>query len=273
MTTVTKVQVVCEAAPAVPRHATALAATATAGGRVTSEHQDARLRNPPAAAATLPEIGLEAMRDTDVLIPDKSDALAEQRVYTHSDASKAITLGYDWIASVLENASELDQLPDCFFDELREFRRVNHGECVCPDVAGADRWQYHDVSLPRRPAEVEKESKIVGRSYRVNAALTPVELEHRSLPTLPGVPDEYDRVSMPQHHILPELAVGPDPDQSARHSTMNLSQHLVRGWGTARPAAVSPKRRAGLSHAIGHRRTWVDPDVSKIQRQKISSDS
>ncbi len=39
-------------------------------------------------------------------------------------------LGYDWIAGMLDNDSYISQKDDSFFDELKEFRRVNRSECT-----------------------------------------------------------------------------------------------------------------------------------------------
>ena len=38
-------------------------------------------------------------------------------------------LGYDWIAGILDNESYLSEKPDDFFDDIKEFRRVNKKEC------------------------------------------------------------------------------------------------------------------------------------------------
>lgn len=38
-------------------------------------------------------------------------------------------LGYDWIAGLLDNTSYLSERPDDFFDDLKEFRRVNKEDC------------------------------------------------------------------------------------------------------------------------------------------------
>ena len=38
-------------------------------------------------------------------------------------------LGYDWIAGMLDNDSYLSEKDDGFFEDLKEFRRVNKNEC------------------------------------------------------------------------------------------------------------------------------------------------
>lgn len=43
-------------------------------------------------------------------------------------------LGYDWIAGMLDNDSYISQKDDSFFDELKEFRRVNRTECTGSSV-------------------------------------------------------------------------------------------------------------------------------------------
>eukprot|EP00037_Helgoeca_nana_P015721 m.147295 g.147295 ORF g.147295 m.147295 type:complete len:223 (+) comp23140_c0_seq3:551-1219(+) len=173
---------------------------------------------------------------------------------------------YDWIASVLENSSELDELPESFFDEIREFRRVNYKDCVCPDVATEDDWRYENRGLHRQRAEQASAASTAGRSYRVDAAMHTVQLETRSLPTLPGVPDSYARVSVPQHHVLPDSPRSHDQQANLHKSTLNLSRHCVKGWGTARPSVVQPKRHLGL-HATAKRKDnhHTDPDLSVLK--------
>ena len=41
-------------------------------------------------------------------------------------------LGYDWIAGLVEAGSGLEEREEGFFDEMREFRKVNHSECSRP---------------------------------------------------------------------------------------------------------------------------------------------
>ena len=38
-------------------------------------------------------------------------------------------LGYDWIAGILNNTPYLSDKSDDFFEELKEFRRVNQDDC------------------------------------------------------------------------------------------------------------------------------------------------
>ena len=44
-------------------------------------------------------------------------------------------LGYDWIAGIVESGSYLEDKDDEYFDEMLEFRRVNHSECSRPSEA------------------------------------------------------------------------------------------------------------------------------------------
>ena len=41
-------------------------------------------------------------------------------------------LGYDWIAGLVEAGSVLEGREDGYFEEMREFRKVNHSECSRP---------------------------------------------------------------------------------------------------------------------------------------------
>ena len=44
-------------------------------------------------------------------------------------------LGYDWIAGALDNDSSVTDQSDGFFEELKEFRRVNRDECISSKAA------------------------------------------------------------------------------------------------------------------------------------------
>ena len=44
-------------------------------------------------------------------------------------------LGYDWIAGLMEADCQLEDKDDGYFEELREYRRVNHSECCRPSEA------------------------------------------------------------------------------------------------------------------------------------------
>ena len=38
-------------------------------------------------------------------------------------------MGYDWIATMLENKTPIEDLSDDFFKQIEEFRRLNYDEC------------------------------------------------------------------------------------------------------------------------------------------------
>ena len=87
-----------------PRH-TATSTAAAAAARRPGCSASAVPARPPSAPDTDDASGrLEA---TDVGLEDQSALLDQQRVYSTAEASKAITLGYDWIAAMLENAGEV----------------------------------------------------------------------------------------------------------------------------------------------------------------------
>lgn len=58
--------------------------------------------DPPQAQSTRtnPPRPLAVFSDSDVKLPDRSRELNRHRVYGRDDASKALTLGYDWIAGM-----------------------------------------------------------------------------------------------------------------------------------------------------------------------------
>ena len=43
---------------------------------------------------------------------------------------------------MLDTAAAIEDLPDDLFDDVREFRRINHEECVYPLPASHEEWAY-----------------------------------------------------------------------------------------------------------------------------------
>ena len=52
----------------------------------------------------------------------------------NDNLNKRSMLGYDWIAGILDNTSYLAEKSDDFFDNLKEFRRVNKDDCYSKTV-------------------------------------------------------------------------------------------------------------------------------------------
>ena len=51
------------------------------------------------------------------------------------DDKRRSLLGYDWIAGMLDNTTYLSERPDDYFDDLKEFRRVNKEDCFGTTIA------------------------------------------------------------------------------------------------------------------------------------------
>ena len=58
----------------------------------------------------------------------KAPRLSSSRRWSGEDPA----LGYDWIAGMVEVGSVLEGKEDYYFEEMREFRKVNHSECNRP---------------------------------------------------------------------------------------------------------------------------------------------
>ena len=43
-------------------------------------------------------------------------------------------LGYDWIAGLIDNENEALAQNDDYFNEIKEFRRVNMDECISSKI-------------------------------------------------------------------------------------------------------------------------------------------
>lgn len=143
--------------------------------------------------------------------------------------------------------------------------RVNYRDCVCPDVASGDAWRYENRGLRRTAEEGNKSHRAIGQSYRVDADLHPIELNADTLPSLPGVPDTYARVSIPKYHVVRDDPILVDTSAVPHRNPLNLSQQCVKGWSSARPALVKPKRGIGFNSQIGHRPLHTDPNLSTVK--------
>ena len=60
-------------------------------------------------------------------------------------------LGYDWIAGILDNTSYLAEKNDDFFEDLKEFRRVNKDECYSSNFLTIGLWKSFGFFLDIPP--------------------------------------------------------------------------------------------------------------------------
>ncbi|XP_045162569.2 uncharacterized protein LOC123527278 isoform X2 [Mercenaria mercenaria] len=170
-------------------------------------------------------------------------------------------LGYDWIAALIENDSNAVNQSETFFEDLKEFRRLNLEECVNSMYMNSpqEMWEHPE----REPLPVQKaleETKV--KPYIVNDRLFPEPIK-KSLfadydyqePDTSHVKEKeptyeeprFVRVSIPRSTLMPPHRVKPHRRNSLDGTdSMALSQHCLKGWNTTQPAMVPASSNIAL---------------------------
>ena len=171
--------------------------------------------------------------------------------YGRTDASK--TLGYDWIAGMLDTTSAIEDLPDDLFDDIREFRRVNHEECVCPLPASHEEWAYEYGAGANGSGGKDDLLHIEPQpGYRVNGHLHLEQQPESGSPVVPNNLAGYVRVSIRERFIAPlanpKFGIKGKGEYDPTAS-LSLKQHCLRGWENAKPSSMPPRRSIDLRTA------------------------
>ncbi|XP_046335687.2 uncharacterized protein LOC124117742 [Haliotis rufescens] len=173
-------------------------------------------------------------------------------------------LGYDWIAALLDNDKDVIDESEAYFEDLKEFRRVNREEC--------SNMVYMEgpVSLAatREPSPVAKaisDTKV--KPYMVNERLFTVPIKKCLLEDFKGGTEEegeqkepkkkptaedprFVRVSIPRstletpYRFKPHRRNSFDPTDSC-----GLREHCLLGWENSRPAMMPAASNLGISDA------------------------
>ncbi|XP_060593933.1 uncharacterized protein LOC132748361 isoform X2 [Ruditapes philippinarum] len=190
-------------------------------------------------------------------------------------------LGYDWIAALLDNDSNAINQSETFFEDLKEFRRLNLEECVNSMYMDSPQqlWEHPE----REPLPVQKaleETKV--KPYVVNNRLFPEPIK-KSLfadydyqePDTSHVKEKeptYDeprfvRVSIPRSTLMPPHRVKPHRRNSFDGTdSMALSQHCLKGWNTTQPAMVPASSNIALRDATTGIKSSMKTTLSEAER-------
>ncbi|KAI8519973.1 hypothetical protein Bbelb_032300 [Branchiostoma belcheri] len=173
-------------------------------------------------------------------------------------------LGYDWIAGLLDNdVSSLDR-SEGFFEELREFRRVNREECEHKAHLEVKTPQFSRHKSPLAPAGASDDTHDCVHSYRLNSRLFPTPMhsnfagdsECAICKSTRGGEETlespaYVRVSVPRSSLVNSLRVKPHRRRSFDPSdTVGLSGHTLAGWQNSCPSTIPAASNLDLKSSV-----------------------
>lgn len=181
-------------------------------------------------------------------------------------------LGYDWIAGMLDNEVSIGEKDDKYFEDIKEFRRVNRSECcqssdtsVLPPHSHGDRPATPSLLNSSTTSSCCSTVTTCVSSYVLNDRLFPVPVHTHSEPGIlcpvcegshdpdgterEGVASiRYIKVSVPRCTLEPVSKLkaqrrrGKHVRLSGRSTrsteSMGLSKHCQAGWETAQPAVI-----------------------------------
>lgn len=183
-------------------------------------------------------------------------------------------LGYDWIAALLDNESELVNQSESFFNELKDFRRAYKSECSNQFYKEGP---HNLVEFEPEPvAEALAETKV--HPYIVNERLftQPFKsglLDYDDAEDRVGdkgrekkAPTEdnprFVRVSIPRSTLSTPYKVKPHRRRSFDGSdSCSLMDHCLLGWENTRPAMIPTAKSLDLNTEAG---TRIDSQVTTL---------
>lgn len=171
-------------------------------------------------------------------------------------------LGYDWIAALLDNDRGATNHPESYFDELREFRRLNRDECVNRFYMEGPESLFYESSDPEPVKEILQDTKV--KPYVVNDRLFTEPLKNTLLPgedidspedrkTAKKPTQEnprFVRVSIPRSTLMSPHCVKPHRRNSLEDTdSFSLSRHCMKGYENSVPSMVPTASNIGLRDA------------------------
>lgn len=171
-------------------------------------------------------------------------------------------LGYDWIAALLDNDRGATNHPESYFDELREFRRLNRDECVNRFYMEGPESLFYESSDPEPVKEILQDTKV--KPYVVNDRLFTEPLKNTLLPgedidspedrkTAKKPTQEnprFVRVSIPRSTLMSPHRVKPHRRKSLEDTdSFSLSRHCMKGYENSVPSMVPTASNIGLRDA------------------------
>ncbi|XP_070560491.1 uncharacterized protein [Ptychodera flava] len=197
------------------------------------------------------------------LSPDQSQPMA------FDERQGQPLLGYDWIAGLLDNDESIAEKSQHYFDEIKEFRRVNNDECFHRSFAEGPKTPKSPLSpqstKTKPPPSIEDEDQHTCiHSYRLNSRLYAVPIHKatdgdsecpicktgRKNEERRGSPS-YIRVSIPRSTLASPYRLRPHRRRSFDPTdSVSLSQHCLAGWESSRPSMMPSAHSMDLKDSL-----------------------
>jgi len=191
-------------------------------------------------------------------------------------------MGYDWIAGLLDADSSIGERSEEYFQELKEFRRVNREEC-CSSIPQMNHSSVPHLNHSTLPLKVEnlrhEQAQQLGISgqnldhicsesaYVLNHRLQPIPIHgpysdceicksRRSAES--EYKDSYVRVTVPRsalqspYRIRPHRRTSYDPSDSVA-----LSEHCLSGWQSSKPSCMATQKNVDLKSNIDEKNSNI----------------
>lgn len=190
-----------------------------------------------------------------------------ERSVIGDDNARRSLLGYDWIAGLLDNTSYLSERPDDFFDDLKEFRRVNKEDCFGTTFSERP---YTPLKLtPSRSTQSNKEDVVsCDNAYTLNERLfavpihgpeTPCSVCHTKRESEFETEGSYVRVTVPRSSLLSPYRFKPHRRASFDPTdAVSLSSHCLAGWESSKPTVIPMPSSLDLRTSLHKSRTTLD---------------
>ncbi|XP_033763873.1 uncharacterized protein LOC117345044 [Pecten maximus] len=216
---------------------------------------------------------------------DLKRSLSKVSFLTSRDGSMSVPdmdrhlLGYDWIAALLDNDRGAMDHSENYFEELREFRRINRDECVNNFyMDGVDDLLANRDREPSPVAEALEETKV--KPYTVNDRLFTEPLKQQVFnydddrdkdpkKTKPPTFEEprFVRVSIPRSTLLSPHRVKPHRRKSIDDTdSFSLSTHCVKGYENAVPSMVPAASNVGLRDATHGTKSMIQTTLADAEK-------
>ncbi|XP_068700597.1 migration and invasion-inhibitory protein-like isoform X1 [Montipora capricornis] len=184
------------------------------------------------------------------------------------DDKRRSLLGYDWIAGMLDNTSYLSERPDGYFDDLKEFRRVNKKDCF-----GANIFELPYSPQKVTPFRSSHDSKVENvvtcdNAYTLNERLfaipihgpeTPCSVCRTKRESEYEAEGSYVRVSVPRSALLSPYRLKPHRRSSFDSTdSVGLSSHCLAGWESSKPTVTPMPSSLDLRTSLHQSRATLD---------------
>lgn len=184
-------------------------------------------------------------------------------------------LGYDWIAALLDNDSNMVDQSESFFDDLRDFRKAHKDEC-----SNQFYMESPHTLVDTEPCEIGEalaEPKV--RPYIVNERLFTEPFKSNLLPNVDDdvsqIRDKqptkenprFVRVSIPRSTLQTPYRVKPHRRRSFDSAdSCSLMDHCLLGWENTRPETLPAASSLDLNTEAGTRQDSVVTSLAEAEQ-------